>query len=646
MFAKRCSAITVVTLVFLIFSTAGFSQSNTLQRNLEPVIVPGESLPDFAGAAISELFLYASHEGISQWQQIPFQFDERDTSGNYFTSDQVGGLDANDELVFMAKDAGDRVDARNWVDADNSFHVRYEIEVADPLASDGKGWVYLYRSSNLTLDPNLTDYVDYFASTTDNAAQDTVRSLFYNIGHSTNGFPKDLSITSEGGGNGQDLLDILKFRASATLSGLNATITENNIEMRPAESDKISIKDGLVRVVRSVDATVVVRVGSLELAKFNFVTPPFFYYLNAVEFNIDIPDVSDAGATVNTGRMSFDLNANASGIKFVSANNPEPGFTVDGVAETPEKEIDSVLPDNNWMYFNGSQGTIVHLFPLAKTVGGARQLYYKDSAVTDPNDTGDRVSYGDTGNDISGGIVPPATFRYKGYLLSNTFTSAIGSQIAEFERNPFDVNPISQPLIVDAVALTSFSVAVDKNNALLSWVTASESKNAGFEIERRANGGAWQKIAFIEGAGESRNIANYSYTDHNLPTGSYDFRLKMLDLSGSFEYSSIVTALVGLPERFALMQNFPNPFNPTTVIQYQLPAALGSAFGRNRTTLKIYNLLGEEIRTLVDKQEAPGFYSVTWDGKDKSGRTASSGIYIYRLQSGNFVETRKMVFVQ
>ncbi len=644
MFEIRCYAITVLAAALLLTAVSGYSQSKTLERNLEPVIVSGASLSDFSGFSLAELFLYANREGV--WQQISFQFDERgiangDTS--FFIEDD-GLLDDNDELVFMAKDAGNRVDSTNWVDPGNSSQIRYEIEVADPLAADGKAWVYLYRSNTLDLDPNLTNYVEYFASSTGNAGQDTVRSLFYNIGHSTNGFPKDLSITSEGGGNGQDLLDILKFRSSATLSPFPpTTITENNFSVDAGQGDAVFHKDGLVRVIRSVDATITV----LSLLKFTFLTPPFFYYPYSVEINLDIPEVS--GATINTGRMSFDLNAAAAnpGMKFVSANNPEPGFTVDGVADTPEKEIDTVLPDNNWMYFNGSQGTIVHLFPLAKTVGNTRLLYYKDDSATDPTDTGeDKQSFGDTGNDISGGIVPPATFRYKGYLLSNTFTSAIGSQIAEFERTPFDVNTTAQPFIVDAVTLTAFSVAVEKNNALLSWVTANELNNAGFEIERRANGSAWQKIAFIEGAGQSRNIANYNYTDHNLPTGSYDFRLKMLDLSGSFEYSSVVTAFIGLPERFALMQNFPNPFNPTTVIQYQLPAAVGNTAGRNRTTLKIYNLLGEEIRTLVDKQEAPGFYSVTWDGKDKSGRTASSGIYIYRLQSGNFVETRKMVFVQ
>jgi hypothetical protein len=194
--------------------------------------------------------------------------------------------------------------------------------------------------------------------------------------------------------------------------------------------------------------------------------------------------------------------------------------------------------------------------------------------------------------------------------------------------------------------LTAFTVSVDRNNVLLNWQTAREVNNRGFEIERRLRGSAWNTIAVVKSNEIGTSPGNYTYVDRNLSTGDYDYRLKILDLSGSFEYSGVVQAVVGLPETFALLQNFPNPFNPSTEIQYQLPVVGGIAPVKNRTILKIYNLLGEEIRTLIDKEEAPGFYSTTWDGKDKSGRTAPSGIYIYRLQFGPFVETRKMAFVQ
>ena len=70
------------------------------------------------------------------------------------------------------------------------------------------------------------------------------------------------------------------------------------------------------------------------------------------------------------------------------------------------------------------------------------------------------------------------------------------------------------------------------------------------------------------------------------------------------------------------------------------------AIGKNRTILKIYNLLGEEVRTLVNKEQGPGFYKVIWDGKDNLAQIVTSGVYIYRLQYRNFVDTKKMVLIQ
>ncbi len=116
----------------------------------------------------------------------------------------------------------------------------------------------------------------------------------------------------------------------------------------------------------------------------------------------------------------------------------------------------------------------------------------------------------------------------------------------------------------------------------------------------------------------------------------------------------------GLPTRFTLFQNYPNPFNPTTLIRYSLPVARqgrsGEGGSRARTTstsyvsLKVYNILGQEVRTLVDEPQAPGYYQVRWDGRDNLGREVSSGIYFYRLQvlgdRLKMVKTRKMVLIR
>jgi hypothetical protein len=94
-----------------------------------------------------------------------------------------------------------------------------------------------------------------------------------------------------------------------------------------------------------------------------------------------------------------------------------------------------------------------------------------------------------------------------------------------------------------------------------------------------------------------------------------------------------------LPREFALRQNYPNPFNPTTIINYDLPTA-------GHVELRIYNTLGQEIRTLVTSIQQPGTYNVTWDGRNNSGMVVPSGVYFYQLQAGAVVETRKMILMR
>jgi len=103
-----------------------------------------------------------------------------------------------------------------------------------------------------------------------------------------------------------------------------------------------------------------------------------------------------------------------------------------------------------------------------------------------------------------------------------------------------------------------------------------------------------------------------------------------------------------LPQTWSLEQNYPNPFNPTTTIRYTLPGTgeRGLVSGPVRTTLKIYNILGQEVATLVDEAKDPGYYEVKWDGRDEKGDDVSCGIYFYRLMTGTFEATRRMVLMK
>jgi hypothetical protein len=187
------------------------------------------------------------------------------------------------------------------------------------------------------------------------------------------------------------------------------------------------------------------------------------------------------------------------------------------------------------------------------------------------------------------------------------------------------------------VELTEFGFRKVDFGIELHWKTATELNNSGFEVQRRSeNRGAsaeWQVLGFVRGAGTTTEAQSYSFLDRTA-SGKVQYRLKQIDFDGQFEYSNIIEVDAGAPKQFALEQNYPNPFNPTTTISYQLPVA-------SQVSLKVYDVLGREVMTLVNGKQEAGVYNLSLNGA-----TLSSGIYFYRLQSGNFVQTKKMMLVK
>ncbi|MBK7379859.1 MAG: T9SS type A sorting domain-containing protein [Ignavibacteriales bacterium] len=188
------------------------------------------------------------------------------------------------------------------------------------------------------------------------------------------------------------------------------------------------------------------------------------------------------------------------------------------------------------------------------------------------------------------------------------------------------------------------------DKVILNWQTATEVNNYGFEIERNtplsplSRGeveGMWEKIGFVNGNGNSNSPKSYSFIDDDVSAGSYLYRLKQIDNDGQFEYSKTVEVSFIKPDAFALEQNYPNPFNPTTIIRYTIPTtplSFGEGLG---VRLKVFDVLGNEAAVLVNETQQPGTYEVEFNA-DK----LSSGVYYYRLQTGNIVETKKMILIR
>ena len=184
------------------------------------------------------------------------------------------------------------------------------------------------------------------------------------------------------------------------------------------------------------------------------------------------------------------------------------------------------------------------------------------------------------------------------------------------------------------VELISFSAILQHNQIDITWSTATETNNQGFSIERKFNSGAWKSIGFVEGQGTTTNTHHYTFQDEGLTPGIYLYRLKQIDYDGTFEYSKEIEVEVGIPDKFSLSQNYPNPFNPGTKISWQSPVG-------GYQTLKIYDVLGNEVATLVNEYRNAGSYEVEFNSAG-----LSSGVYFYRIQVGDFIETKKMVLLR
>lgn len=194
-------------------------------------------------------------------------------------------------------------------------------------------------------------------------------------------------------------------------------------------------------------------------------------------------------------------------------------------------------------------------------------------------------------------------------------------------------NNILNPLPVE---LVSFDADYIDGNINLSWITATELNNFGFDVERRTEDGEWIKITFIQGSGTTTEIKHYFFSEEvkELNSGRLFYRLKQIDLDGTSEYSKEIEVEINLPTRFQLEQNHPNPFNLVTLIKYQLPF-------KSSVTLTIFDILGKEVETLVNEEKDAGYYQISFDAS-----SLSSGIYFYTLQAENYFVTKKMILLK
>jgi len=189
------------------------------------------------------------------------------------------------------------------------------------------------------------------------------------------------------------------------------------------------------------------------------------------------------------------------------------------------------------------------------------------------------------------------------------------------------------------VELESFTVQLVDMDVVLNWTTASELNNQGFEIEQSFDNEEFTKIGFVPGFGTSTEIKSYSFTISDVEAGLNYYRLKQIDFDGTETIYSSVEIDGPIPNTFVLNQNHPNPFNPSTTISFSLPVEAN-------VTIKIFNMLGQEITQITGEDFAAGNHNVNFDASD-----LSSGAYIYTLEAkgstgAEFKATKKMLLLK
>jgi len=336
-------------------------------------------------------------------------------------------------------------------------------------------------------------------------------------------------------------------------------------------------------------------------------------------------------ATANSTFGSYVVTASASGITTPAS------YSLVNLAAQPTGS--SGIPNLSTLPTHPPNIT-VNFTPASPTPTG--YLVVRRPSITPRTDPADGTAY-TVGNVFSGQTVVSVGTATSFTDNTVTFGESYFYDVYPFNGSGAAINYFQSGVQTNATALTALPVELSDFKAQqhergveLVWTTASEKNNAGFEVQRRTEnsaGASWSVLGFVKGNGTTSEAKSYSFVDRTA-SGKAQYRLKQVDFDGAFEILPTVEVDAGLPRSFELAQNYPNPFNPSTAISYQLPIS-------SEVRLKVYDMLGREVATLVNGRQEAGRYSVSWNAAG-----FASGVYFYRLQASNFVETRKMMLVK
>lgn len=356
-------------------------------------------------------------------------------------------------------------------------------------------------------------------------------------------------------------------------------------------------------------------------------TPPAVGYIN----NDNILDIA-VGDQVLSGTpvdyvYAWDINGNAlSGFPIGPINAINSQIILGDLDN--DGTTDLIFDDNGFNVYHGysSSGSILPGWPITVT---GDNTFYEMPALADINNDGVLDLLG-AGNQ---GFTTPFVFIHlwnTGYpFIPQNYTLPV------FQYNERHNGVYGDLGLTVPVELVSFTGKVTGNDVMLNWTTATEKNNRGFNIERSTDKINFISIGFLKGNGTTTEKSFYTFTDKDLTSGNYFYRLKQIDFDGTYSYSPIVginTRINNLS--FKLEQNYPNPFNPTTSINYSVPE-------KSFISISIYNLLGQKVKTLINEEKQAGSYSIEFNAEN-----LPSGVYLYKLNTDKFSEIKKMILLK
>jgi hypothetical protein len=374
----------------LAFSISLFARERNLERNYVPIIIKGAQIP-IDQLEIDAWSAYTYDSGQDTWTAIPFQVDEV-YQGKYNKKETFNGLlDAQDELLVMPEDLGDRAPTTQWPNQIVVGDERIEINLSEQNDAAQQAWLYLFKSDQA---PPQKSYMQHTGAPSSGSAADTVSSPAYRIGHNHDGWLTYLTFTEDS----PDLVDRLKLRlqGNSGFPGIGSyTITE---ELLKAQNDPLTAHPGVLRTFRDVRTNIKLPFWPATVTgDYQIQYWPYSFNLGVLDAPINESIFALAG--LKQLRQSLDLSPDAAGMRFYSAQNPQ-GFPIDGNPDLPDRTFSGYNPPF-WVMASGQAGSVILILDAPQVSNAVYELYYYDNlnggTLDNSKETGDGQSFGDMG---------------------------------------------------------------------------------------------------------------------------------------------------------------------------------------------------------------------------------------------------------